>query len=150
MRQAVEAAGETDVGDGLAGVHELLLRLGDATGLDEAREAGPGGLAEHMREVRRCQTGVAGRVVETERRVAEVALHEFTATPDLDALQFRLKVANPLGAFAKLPRKEFQQAHDADELFPRHVDRTVVGGAQVAGRHLQPGKPFPEPTESRG
>jgi hypothetical protein len=35
MRQAVEAAGVTDVGDGVLRLGKLLLRLGDAAGLNE-------------------------------------------------------------------------------------------------------------------
>ena len=60
MGQAVEAAGVANVGNGVLRLGELLLRLGNAAGLDETDEAGSCCLPEDMREVGRGKTGVAG------------------------------------------------------------------------------------------
>ena len=53
MGQAVEAAREANIGDGVLGFGELLLCLGNAPSLDEAGEACPGRLPKDVREVRR-------------------------------------------------------------------------------------------------
>lgn len=150
MRQATESAREANFGDGILRFREPFLRLGNATGLDETHERDAGRLSKDMGEVCRGKHGVTSGGGEGERGIVEVGFDKLTATTDFGAFQLCLQIANCLGALAELPRKQFEQSHDADELWPWQIDCTVIGGTQSAIGDFQPSEPFSQPAKRGG
>jgi hypothetical protein len=150
MGQAVEATRVADVGDGVLRLGELLFCLGDAAGLDEPDEVGSGGLPEDVREVGGGQASMLGGFRQCQRWIAEFAFDIFPRAANLDAFQLDLQVADALGAFAKLTRKQFQQAHQAGDLVWGQIRSAFVGGAQVAFGNSEPREPLPQSPERRG
>ena len=132
MCQAAESASEANIGDGFLRFRQLLLRLGNAARLNETAEPYPGGLPEHVRKMRGCETGIARSFAKTQRGISKAVFDELATAADFLAFQLRLQVSNPLGALSKLPSKQLQQSHHGCNLFLRQIDRPLVGNTQFA------------------